>query len=151
MMNNKLKAKIQARNLVNAEHNRLLPILAEAFEPYIGEKVIKTDGTLLEKFKRFTPVPSSKLLSCYKMQSNYSLGFVIRACVSNGECSIYDEVIVYVGELNGQVLKNLIFSKALPTDFTEQTVLQARETVKKLKEALSQADTQLCGFGEYDN
>jgi hypothetical protein len=38
-----------------------------------------------------------------------------------------------------------------PTDYSVEAILIAREKVNKAKENLRQAESELCGFGEWDN
>lgn len=150
-MKTQLQAKIEARNIVNAEHNRLLPLMRAAFAPLVGKKVLKVDGTLLGTLKDVVPACSPVILNSYKLGSNYSLAFVVRACVSDtGNVCAYDEATIYVGNLNGQNLESLIEPQYLPTGYTEQQILDARKAVKEAKEVLSRAESKLASFGEYD-
>ena len=150
-MKTQLQAKIEARNIVNAEHNRLLPLLRAAFAPLVGKKVLKVDGTLLGTLKDIMPPLSKAILNSYKLDSRYSLAFVVRACVSDlGNVCAYDEATVYVGNVNGNILESLIDPQPRPVGFTEQQVLDARKAVNVAKEALSKAQSDLAGFGEYD-
>lgn len=150
-MKTQLQAKIEARNIVNAEHNRLLPLLRAAFAPLVGKKVLKADGTLLGALKGIVPPCSPAILNSYKLNSNYSLAFVVRACVHDvGNVCAYEEATIYVGNLNGNILESLIDPQYLPYDYSEAQVLAVRERVRQAREALSKAESALSGFGEYD-
>lgn len=148
-----LQAKVEARNRVNLEHNRLLAYCATAFGPLVGKKILKVDGDLLEKFKHLSPVGNTRELMIYRLSSNYSLAFVVKACVSYGEFDshcVYEEATVYVAELDGANLGKLIAPQPLPVNYTPEAILAAREEVKAAKEALRRAESKLAGFGEYD-
>jgi len=45
-----LEARVAARNEVNAEVNRLGPIIIANFTPLVGQKIMKQGG-LMEKYK----------------------------------------------------------------------------------------------------
>lgn len=150
-MKTQLQAKIEARNIVNAEHNRLLPLMRAAFAPLVGKKVLKVDGTLLGTLKDVVPACSPAILNSYKLNSNYSLAFVVRACVSDvGNVCAYDEATIYVGNLDGQNLASLIEPQPLPVGYTEAQVLAARAELREAQEALRKAESKLASFGEYD-
>jgi hypothetical protein len=152
-MKTTLEAKVEARNLVAAEHNRLLPLLAAAFAPLVGQKILKADGSLMEKVivKVMAPVVPSAGIQIYKLSSNYSLAFVVKACVlcDKGGC-VYDEATVYVGELDGSTLKALIAPQPLPTGYTVAGVLEARKNLEAAKAAFSKAESAVWPFGSYD-
>jgi len=149
-----LEAKVEARNIVATEHNRLLPLLDAAFAPLVGQKILKADGSLMEKViaKVMAPVVPSAGIQIYKLSSNYSLAFVVKACVScDDHGCVYDEVVVYVGGLDGSTLKGLIAPQPLPTGYTVAGVLEARKAVVEAKEALSKAESAAWPFGSYDH
>lgn len=150
-MNENLKAKVEARNVVNAEHNRLLPILAAAFKPFVGQKILKVDGSLLAKFENLVPQTGGKIFSAFKQNSNYTLSFVLRSCVNDsvGGCA-YDQATVYVGNICGGTLESLIDPQPLRADYTVEDVLKARQALKEAKQAVDRANSNLAGFGEYD-
>lgn len=50
-----LSARCEALNALNVEINRLAPLYRELFSKYIGQKVTKADGSLLEKIKSNLP------------------------------------------------------------------------------------------------
>jgi hypothetical protein len=152
-MKTTLEAKVEARNLVAVEHNRLLPLLAAAFAPLVGQKILKVDGTLLEKYKNIAPLAPffTKELSIYRLSSSYSLAFVVKACVLCDRGGyVYDEATVYVGELDGAVLKALIAPQPLPTGYTVEKVLEARKALEAAKAAFSKAESAVWPFGSYD-
>jgi hypothetical protein len=151
-MKTQLEAKVEARNIVATEHNRLLPLLAAAFAPLVGQKILKADGSLLAKFESLTPrAAGGPLFSIYKLSSNYSLAFVVRSCVNAERGCAYDEATVYVGNLDGAVLKDLIAPQPLPTGYTVAGVLEARKNLEAAKSAFSKAESAVWPFGSYDH
>jgi hypothetical protein len=63
----------------------------------------------------------------------------------------YYEVTFYVGELTGDVLKNITTNETgFPTDYTVEQVEANRETFKVAQKAFESARSALYPFGEFD-
>jgi hypothetical protein len=106
-----LEARVKAANSCREVASKLYEPLTKVFTDLIGKKICKTDGTLLEKYKKNLEnvlIPNTHELSIYRHHSDYSLAWSIRACVLNGNSGCYyDEVTLYIGVLNDQVLTEI--------------------------------------------
>lgn len=149
-----LAAKIAAVNAANEAANELRPVLLAAFAPFFGEKILKTDGTLLEKVRKIVPeLPSTTALSVYRHSASYSLVYYVKTCQGYGAHScVYHETPVYIGELDGATLKPLAGNPQTDgrTDHSEGEILALREVNAAAKRAASAAASALYPFGEYD-
>ena len=147
---NKLHCKINLKNLVNREHNYMLPILLERFRPLVGQKVVKESGVLLSKFLYLIPKSSVELMVCQTV-SKYCLTFVVRGSSACADSAwVYADSIIYVGFLEGQTLCRLNEYSALPVDYSYDKLIKSRELVRETREKLRLAEFYLAGFGETD-
>lgn len=152
---NALAAKVAAVNAANEAANELRPVLLATFAPFMGQKILKTDGTLLEKVRKIVPeLPGTVALSVYRHSTSYSLVYYVKTCHGYGEHScVYHEAAVYVGELDGATLKPLPPVNPQPnfrTDYTEAEIFDLRQKCKAAKEAARAAESALFPFGEFD-
>ena len=148
-----LDARVEARNLANSEAHKLSAVLAEAFGPLVGTAVTKNDGGILHKhMHRLPDFAYSRGLSYYRHSSNYSLAWVVKVCVSIGgqEGCVYEEAVVYVGKMDGNVLTHLEEPFEGRTDFTAEEILEKRVALEAARDALDDARSALCPFGEHD-
>lgn len=148
-----LESRIAARNLANAEANRLAPIFRANFAPLVGQKIMKVGG-LMAKYEKLVPeiTKHPNLLHMYRYPGmGYTLNYVVKACVEHEPCGCsYEEVSIYVGELRDGVLTKLMDWEDRPTDFTVEQITQARKACDEARKALHKAESGLFGFGEYD-
>lgn len=145
-----LEARVAARNEVNAEVNRLAPILLANFSPLVGQKIMKQTG-LMEKFKDLVPATTTHHM--YRLQSDYSLAFVVKSTAGtvDGGCVYEEEEAVYIGELRGGLFLDKMCNFQLRrTDYTVEGVIQIRKEVSAAEEALSKLSSGLHPFGKYD-
>lgn len=152
-----LAAKVAAVNAANKLAVELYPKLREVFEPFVGQKIEKADGTLLAKIAKLMPeFPCTPGLHVYKYGSDYSLAWCVKTCESSsgrtGDYQIanYHETMVYVGNIKNGVLVDFYKAPELRTDYTVEAVEAAREAYKKAKQAADDAQSKLHPFGEYD-
>ena len=149
-----LAAKVAAVNMAHEYANELRPILLAAFAPYVGQKILKTDGTLLQKVRETLPeLPSHAGLSVFRRSESYSLVYTVKTCVSYGEHSCtYHEVSLYLYRFDGVTLApwNGCQWENLRTDHTEAEVFALRQANTAAKEAASRAAAALYPFGEWD-
>lgn len=126
-------------------------------KPYIGQKIVKTDYSLLEKLKfKFDDIkpktnpefPDDYITGhhCYLSFSRYYiwLKYSIRAKDSEFSC-FYTTIDVYLGEMNGNnILKSLSeLSKPKKTTVKRQKYLAER--IQKLKKETSTLSYELIG------
>ena len=157
-----LEARVAAVNMANAYSNELWEKLHNAFEPLVGTKILKADGSFTAKVKEMVDrleIHSDNVVHVYRGHSEYSLYFTVRSCQGSKSGRVGDdynhsnshETSVYIGNLNGQILKDVGYD--CPNNLTNHTV----ENVKSLRErhaiakkAASDAESALFPFGEYD-
>lgn len=148
-----LEARVKAANSCREVASKLYEPLTKVFTDLIGKKICKTDGTLLEKYKKNLEnvlIPNTHELSIYRHHSDYSLAWSIRACVLNGDSGCYyDEVTLYIGDLSDQVLTGICPKPEFPV-YSVENVIAARERLKLAKKALVEAEAEVYPFGEYD-
>ena len=157
MINERLKAQVKAQNRAAERALRLYDELAAVFAPFVGKAVNKKSTGLLAKVEALLPkLENTPDLMIYKHYSTYSLVWVVKACENgSGSCRScqqvaceYREVSVYVGELDGEVLRKLCNRPALRHDYTPEGVEAIREGVRKAQQALDEAKSKLYPFGE---
>lgn len=157
-MNNSIKhpsalaAHVDAVNRANFEANRLTPILSNVFAPFVGKKVLKKEGGLLETVKKAVPAfPSTVHLQVFRDTSEYQLRFSVKTCEMYGEHScIYAESYVWVGNLAHGVLEKLTDSPVHRTDYTVEGVFNARKLAEETRAAAQKAEAACQPFGLYD-
>jgi len=155
-----LAAKVAAQNEANRIANAMYLPATEALKPFIGQKVCKVDGGLLEKVKKVLPEASAHegnhgQRPYYSTGHGYSLTLQIRICEEakrrNGEQgSYYSEAVLYVADLRDGVLIKLYDPNTRRTDYTEAEIIEARKAHEAAKTAVREAASKLVWFGEYD-
>ena len=157
---NALSAKIAARNEVNLLANQSFANAIEALKPFVGQKVCKVDGSLLEKVKKALPptmsANGSEAHSWYSTGHGYSLVLNVKTCKSartKGDYQIahYAEAQVYLANLRNGVLES-VYENAptFRTDYTEDFVRAARLEVESADKAKREAESKIHYFGLYD-
>jgi hypothetical protein len=149
-----LKAKVNAVNRAHAYAHRLYATLAPIFQPLIGEKIFKADGTLTAKCLKLMPeLPHGIDLHVYKHVSDYSLAWTVKTCemIEGESCCLYYEITVYVGEMNKGVLTKLSTPFSGRVDYTPAEIQDKRNKVELAEKALSDARSALWPFAERDS
>lgn len=156
---NPLAAKVAARNEVNALANASFAPAIEALQPFVGQKVCKVDGSLLEKVKKALPpaihANDAEVHTWYSTGHGYSLVLNVKTCTSartNGNYQIahYAETDLYLGHLQDGVLTGLYDAPSYRTDYSEEFVREARLEAERAKKAASEAESKIHYFGLYD-
>jgi hypothetical protein len=153
-----LEARVDARNRVNAEANRLGPLLVAAFTPLVGQKIMKADG-IMEKFKHIIPVPLQGF-DLFRPSSKYTLQFTVRTTgwykhptPGYGNSVVYEEESIYIGEWQnngGLVLEKVYSFDPRRTDWTPEIVRNLRRARLEAESAMRHAESHLGPFGNYD-
>lgn len=150
----KLACKVAAINRANAYGKEIYKTLTAIFEPLVGEKILKADGSLLAKYAALVPkFEYSHALHVYRHTSDYSLAWVVKTCepLPPHSC-MYHESVVYIGDLRGHTLEKLcIHPFDSRSDYTVEEITQKRVDFENAKKALDNARSALYPFGEYDN
>lgn len=157
-----LAARVAAYNKVNAEANRMYPILRAFFEQFVGKKIAISGGMI--KQIRDTLPKVGEGFTMHRASDCYSLRYTIYRDEyfekSGGYGSSYRaEASLYIGEYNrvsgsfhaGCDLEKLLDCfEPLRTDYTVEEILQARQNFKIASDAKSAAERALYPFGEYE-
>lgn len=153
-----LPANIEATNEANRLAMELQGRLLAFFRPYVGKKVAKADGTLLakisEKLKDFLgKLPCTPSLHVCRLSSVYSMDWTVRVSKNYGEGmsggATYAVANVYVGELSGDTLTKLGDPVVLRTDYTVESIQEARKNARAAKDAYEKAKGECFPFGEW--
>lgn len=147
-----LEVRVEGVNLANAEANRLRPLLVEAMRPFVGQKVIRQAGGLMDKVSKIVePLLKTDDRRLHIYRSSSSLMWYVKTCVNINGIAYYHESPVYVGDLRGGILEKVIDDyEPMRTDFSAAEITEAREAYKLAKEAADKAQSKLFPFGEYD-
>jgi hypothetical protein len=154
----RLAAKVAARNEANTLALSLYTPAVEALKPFIGQKIIKAVGTLLEKVKaKLPPLPDGRggfPLGWYSVGNGYSLTLHIKCChdtpSGHANCCIaaYMEAVVYLGEITDGNLRRIYDPPKLRVDYSEDEVIHLRRDIREKREILRSAES-LLGVGEF--
>jgi hypothetical protein len=151
---NLLKARVKARNKVNAHAIAFYTMMAAVFKPLIGEKVEKADGSLLAKIdKILPPFPEEEGLRFWRHHAPYSIawGLDIREPVQDAEVWTYEKEIVYIARVDNQILTSMESPFTARTDYKASEIERLRKAYEKAKNDADKARSALFPFGESDS
>lgn len=157
--NSALAAKVAAQNEANQTVNTYAPMVIEALRPFVGQKVLKANGELLEKVKSKIPeMPNygnNKDVNCYASSGRgYSITINAKTCHGHPRkdytAAHYAEAMTWCAELSGGILTKLCNFQPLKTSWTEEEVTNARHALEKAKDEMSKAQSALGEFGTFD-
>lgn len=152
-----LETRVKGVNRCHKYANELYPVLLEAFSEFVGNKVELAVGGLTQKVRNKIDqlnLPCTPGLHVSRYPSRYNICYR----VTTSECSdkghaYYHEVSLYIGELDGNVLKkinDLKDFKPYKIDY-EAADIEIKRTQYKLAKSLADAaQAALYPFGEYD-
>ena len=155
---NNLEAKVAAVNAANACAALIWPKLAAALAPFVGQKVVKADGSLIAKVEAKLPeLPNAGNLSVtFNSGVRYSLVWRVQANVqTSGGVSMYDECSMHVGALDGEAefdrLREIGSIAPGRSDWTADEVIRKRAAWLAARRALTEAELALSPFNsEFD-
>ena len=144
-----LSARVIARNRANANAMALYDLFSKALAPFVGQKIEKVDRAFLAKVRAVLP---KMTFFFYRYPSIYSVSFVAKESemLSDGYSCVYEEALVYVGDVSNGVLVKLYDRPAFRTDYTVAEVQELRNQLSEARKAVSTIKSKLNGFGEYD-
>jgi hypothetical protein len=156
-----LHAKVAAYNRLHQKANELFPILKALFEPYLGQKVLKSDGELLKKIKESLPKvegQSIKASSGFRFnhsKSCYSLYFQLHCeemgySHANHSYPAYVDASLYIGDISGDELTKLAEPPNFRADYDVDTILALRVETERLKRLAQETESKLHPFGLSD-
>lgn len=154
---NYLAAKVAVVNNANKYALELYPSLRAIFEPFLGQKIEKADGTLLKKIAELIPDHiCNTSIHVYRHTSDYSLAWVVKTNESypnnRGDChlAVYHETVVYVGHMRSGFLEKFYDAPGFRHDYTVEEIIAKREEYKIAKGIADKCLSALFPFGEYD-
>lgn len=151
-----LAARVAAVNLANTVALDYAPKLRAALTPFFGRKVIKTDGSLLQAVAEIVPSGNTygnNVQIFRDSWSNYSLYWIVKTWEQCNGCAYYHGTSVYVGNLEGQILREWNGADSLAglrTDWTTEEIEQKRVAAEKAKEIARNAESACFPFGMFD-
>ena len=146
-------AKVAAVNRAHEYANELYKKLVAVFEPLVNHKVVKADGSLMEKVKKQLPeLPYERVGVQVVHQPSASLltWEVTASTLVEGGGTEYHSVHVYVGNLrDGYLTMETRPPYEFPTGYTVEKVEAARKRFREARDAFDAAKNDLSPFKEY--
>jgi hypothetical protein len=105
-----LDAKVQAQNTAAFIANELYPVFRSVFEPMVGQKVLKFDGSLIAKVEAQLPkIQNIQGVQVYRHSIWGTLCWVVKVscAVKDRPFCEYQEVPITIGSLDDGVLVEL--------------------------------------------
>jgi len=142
-MSEKLINRIRAVNETNAFAYEVYTILVPLLTPFVGKKVLKSDGTLQKSVNEaLKDKPSHSNIRTWWERSNYSMDLRISG---RG----YD-FSFRIGNVTDQILTGISTFHKERTDYTVEEILNTRKMLSEAKRVVHQLQSDLNAFGEYD-
>lgn len=157
IMTNKLTYRVFAKNRANKLVNEIAPKSLAVLSKWIGKKVTKADGTLLQKIKdSLAPFQESQNNHCqvWYNASRAAIWLNVKTWETTPEGTAhYADTALCLAQLNFStgVLESVAGFVPMTTDYSVEAIELARKKVQSAKENLRYAENELCGFGEWDN
>lgn len=153
----KLDGRVAAVNEAHLLAMQLEKQLREFFLAYVGQKVLKADGTVLAKIAaKLNPLlawfDNQNGVQVYLDRGPFYLRWTVKVRKEADVHSwVYWEQSVRVGEIEGDTLKNVIDKPTeLRTDYTAEEIEAKRKVYRELMEQAERAKYELFPFGERD-
>lgn len=150
-MNERLTARVIAENRANEIATELSRQLLAIFAPFVGQKITKQGGDLTEKVKKLLPkLPNSNHASVHRERGAYSLAFKVSCYENTSRGGVYQDVMIYVGEMDGHTLTKLS-QPFVGQTYTVEEIERKRSEYEIAKKLYQDAQHALYPFGEHDN
>jgi hypothetical protein len=146
-----LTAKVIAVNRVHLIANELYPKLVAAFQPYVGQRIFKADGTLLKKIVEIVPSVDMPNMHNYRINSGYNLAWSIKTSQQDSDTTcLYYEVGLYIANISIGVLTDIMAPEVRRTDYTVAEVKEKQRVLREASDAFNRAKSALNPFEERD-
>ena len=154
MVKHGLSAKVIAVNRVHSVANDLYPKLVEVFKPYVGEKILKHDGSFLKKIEgiaSFVDMRDMHNMHNFRINSDYNLAWTIKTSEKDSATTcLYYSVGLYIANISNGVLTDIMNADQRRTDFTVEEVEEKQRLLKEAYKAYDKAKSALFPFEELD-
>lgn len=174
-MSSELESKVKIVNAVNIVANNLQLLLQKFFMPYIGHKIFKGDGSLLQKIEKHPelllisncsvdPRPllkqieaneplfkrSDEVITVFHKRSEHSLSYEVHGYVkhemSGKVHAIYHSRIVMIADVNDGVLMNMRKLFEYPVSINVKDIEVKKKELEELKEKVEELQQELRAF-----
>lgn len=167
-----LNAKIYCYSFNHRMLNRLAPRLKEVCQAFLGQKVLKTDGTLTQAFRKALEATIEETFRgatldlnlgamwCLSAKSFVSFDLTswahFDAPSSEGYfCKYFHSWIYLVDTSRGQIAESLspelLDFQPYPEAYSKGKILETRERIKVLEKDIDSLDKSLYPFGRSDS
>jgi hypothetical protein len=153
----RLEARVAAQNAVNKLAEGLRPGIVAALAPFVGCQVYKADGAMLAKVRgALLVLPNVPDASGYYECSPYGIRVHLKthACTADrfgdGQIAHYAEATLYVAEVRDRVMVKIEDTPTPRPVYTVAAIMELRTQLKAAKAVVSELESQLRDFGEYD-
>lgn len=164
----KLKARVACRNRGNRLLVDYVQKYREALTPFIGQKIYKADGTLLDKVAKELPkIPYSNpsidadgkpRMGIHSYLHHGAYSFTLHVIVSipvyfhGNQTSVSLEGTAWIANTSGDTLEGFpdFNPEQYRTNITPKEILAARAEEQAAQQALRAANAKLLDFGTYD-
>ncbi len=149
-----LAARVIAHNKAAERGNKLYAQLAEVFRDFVGCKILKKDGTLLKDVESRLPELeyTTGMRIIHRTSDSCHLSYKVDCCQNIPETygCVYEEVTVYIGDLDGQNLIKLSDPPNFRCDYTAAAVIAARRQYDEALEIVNSCRNACYPFGLSD-
>lgn len=159
-MNKKLTYRVLAKNRANKLVNEIAPKSLAVLSKWIGKKVTKADGSLLQKIRdsfnsdNLDVATNNVRCQIWHNASRSAIWLNVKTWETTPEgIAHYAETNYCLAQLNFStgILESVVGFIPMPTDYSVEAIELARKKVQTARENLRYAENELCGFGEWDN
>jgi hypothetical protein len=146
----KLVSKVALTNKVNAIFNDLLPKIQKAIEPFIGKKVINSDGRPSKVFSEVLRAfnTNENGIRIYVSAEIYGVSLSVRAWDVGTYPIMIERSIASI--VNHEKIERFYTSELLRTDFTAEEIKANRQALEAAEDKVRELESSLYQFGKYD-
>ena len=163
-MSSELESKVKIVNAVNIVANNLQLLLQRFFMSYMGQKIFKADGSLLQKIEKHPELlrisnsgsneplfkRSDEVITVFHKRSEYMLSYEVHGYVKhqmNGNVhAIYHSRIVMIADVSDGVLVNMRKLFEYPVNINVKDIEVKKKELEKLKEKVEELEQELRDF-----
>lgn len=160
-MSSELESKVKIVNAVNIVANNLQLLLQRFFMSYMGQKIFKADGSLLQKIEKHPELllisncsgsneplfkRSDEVITILHKRSEYMLSYEVHGYVKHQMNGIYHSRIVMIADVSDGVLVNMRKLSEYPVNINVKDIEVKKQELEKLKEKVEELEQELRDF-----